>query len=64
MEGLLTGLNILHKYVGDKGSVSAEHEQIYAGGDGQEEMTKEDQKAMETAGWFFDKEMDSWLYFP
>jgi hypothetical protein len=63
MEDIIKGLLILQKYVGDKGDFSAEHDQVYAGGDGQENMTEEDKKKMEEAGWFFAKETDSWSSF-
>ncbi len=62
MNRILEGLIILKKYVAN-GSFSAEHDEIYAGGDGQENMTEEDKKKMDELGWFFDEDNDSWTHF-
>lgn len=62
MNRILKGLTILAKYVKD-GSISAEHDEIWAGGEGQENMTEEDKKEMDDAGWTFDENFDSWHHF-
>ena len=61
MESVIAGLQILLKYGED--CVCAEHDIIYAGPSYRDKMSDEDKKAMEAAGWHWDKEADSFAFF-
>lgn len=55
------GLIILEKYK-DSG-VAAEHEVIFAGPPGAQDVTPEDSERLKQFGWFIDDENDSWARY-
>lgn len=65
INNVIKGLTILAKYTakgGDCYNISAEHDVIYAGPDG-EAVSAEDAAELEGIGWFLDKDVDSWAVF-
>lgn len=65
MKSLRDGLTILLKYE-PKGTSSAEHDIIYAGGDvcnSKENFSVKDIKALEELGWFWDDQFECWTMF-
>lgn len=68
LKSLADGLAILMKYAKDgAGSVAAEHDEIFAGGEDDstqpKNMTGEDVKQLEKLGWSWDDGLDSWRTF-
>lgn len=63
MKEVVDGLTILMKY-SPKGGVCAEHDIICAAPSvAKDDLSEEDQVAMERLGWHFDEDAGSWARF-
>ena len=62
MRKLLKGLEVLCKYEED-GSVSAEHDVIYAGETHPDKISVEDIQTLDDNDWSFDYHLDCWRKF-
>lgn len=58
---ILEGLKILRKY--GELEIAAQHDVLYAGTTEPLGMSKQDVDAIESCGWHFDDEFDSWSIF-
>lgn len=58
------GLQILQSYYdGERSSVSAEHDQIFAGCSDMLDISKEDLATLEDLGWSINEEFLCWSHF-
>lgn len=58
------GLAILATYVKpDDHCIDAQHDIIYAGPSGDDEVSAEDKAALEKLGWHWARDCDSWAHF-
>lgn len=63
LKNVITGLQVFAKYGDDKHTVCAEHDTLYAGPGDDVDLTDEDKKTLDAAGWRYDKSTDSWKTF-
>lgn len=61
VEKIMKGLEILNKY--PDCSIAAGHEEIFAGPSNADQITVDDQHALEALDWHFDEEFESWSKF-